>query len=183
MSVLTTSQVPAAQDLSASPWYVLHAKPHQEQRLTFRLQHRVASLEVFVPLIEVSRRQKGRRRNLLEPLFPGYLFATIPAEPRALNTVRWTPGIKRILGCGDVPVPVPEGIVEEIRARVADYGFVRLGMPFRPGDKVRLSGGPLAGLEGIFERPLSRAGRVRVLLGMLSRTTPIDVDVCELERF
>lgn len=162
-------------------WYVLHSKPHQESRVTFHLQRRLPSLEVFVPLIEVPQKRKGRKLTLLEPLFPGYLFATIPPEPSAWSTVRWTPGVKHILSCGEDPVRVPSGLIAEIRARVAEHGFVRPGLPFEPGERVRLRKGPFAGLEGIFERQLSPTGRVRVLVQLLSRTIPIDMDVLELE--
>jgi len=89
--------------------------------------------------------------------------------------------VKRILGCGDIPVPVPSGLIAEIKAKVAEHGFVRSGIPFEPGERVRLREGPFAGLEGVFERQLSPAGRVRVLVQLLSRMTPIDVDVLELE--
>ncbi len=177
----TESEAESRDALIGPQWYVVQAKPYQEGRLTFKLMQRVPSLEVFLPLIEVPRGRRHRRWNSLEPLFPGYLFARIPPEALVWNAVRWTPGAKRILGCGDVPVPVPPEFISEIRARVAEHGYLRPGIRFRPGARVRLRDGPFAGLEGIFERQLSRAGRVRVLLNLLSRTTPIDVDVLELE--
>jgi len=164
-------------------WYVLHAKPSAEKRVTFHLHSRLRSLEVFVPLIEVTRRRRNHKWNRLEPLFPGYLFAIIPPEPAAWTTVRWTPGVKRILGCGDVPVPVPDEFIDKIKSRMTEFGFIRLGTPFRSGDRVRLREGPFADLEGIFERQLSPGGRVRVFFHLLSRFTPIDVDVLDLEAF
>lgn len=162
-------------------WYVLQAKPRQEGRVTFHLHRRVPSLEIFVPLIEVPQRRWGRKLTLLEPLFPGYLFATIPGDPAAWTIVRWTPGVKRVLGCGDIPVPVPSGFIAEIKARVAEHGFVRPGVSFQPGERVRLRGGPFAGLEGIFERQLTPLGRVRILVQLLAQMIPMDLDVLELE--
>ncbi len=183
-SVGTTCEVDRKfQDsLTDESWYVLQAKPRQESRVTFHLHKRLPSLEVFVPLMEVPQKRRGRKLNLLEPLFPGYLFATIPPDPSTWTVVRWTPGVKHILGCGEIPVPVPSGLIVELKAKVAEHGFVRPGIPFVPGERVRLREGPFAGLEGIFERELSPAGRVRVLVQLLSRTTPIDVDVLELEQ-
>ncbi len=164
-----------------SDWYVVHSKAFHEKRVTFHLHQRMASLEVFVPLIEVTRRRRNRKWSVLQPVFPGYLFAAFPLEPSTWGVVRWTPGVKRILGCGDVPVPVPNEFIDELKARVAEFGFIRPGIPFSAGDRVRLREGPFAGLEGIFERQLSPAGRVRVLLELLSRVTPVDVDVLDLE--
>ncbi len=164
-------------------WYVVHAKPFHEKRVSFHLHRRVALLEVFVPLIQVTRRRRKHKWTLLQPLFPGYLFATMPHEPAAWTAVRWTPGVKRILAYGDVPVPVPHEFIAEIKARVAEFGFIRPGMPFKAGERVRLRAGPFAGLEGIFDRQLSPSGRVRILLEVLARVTPTEVDVLDLVPF
>jgi transcription antitermination factor NusG len=122
--------------------------------------------------------------TLLEPLFPGYLFVCM--EPPAVNPaswdkVRWTPGVSRILGAEGIPEPVPEGVIEIIGARVRDLGFVRPGIEFAGQDRVRFLRGSLAGLEAVFDRPMSRSGRVRVLMELLGQQRGVEVDILDLE--
>lgn len=69
-----------------------------------------------------------------------------------------------------------------IKDRVTPLGFVRVDSPFRPGAPIHVREGTFAGLQGIFERPVSREGRVRVLLEMLDRWVSVELDALDLER-
>jgi transcriptional antiterminator RfaH len=163
-------------------WYAVQAKSHNEARVLHHLARR--TIPAFLPLIEVIRRYPSRRISRLEPLFPGYLFVQLESmdcNPSCWNTVRWTPGVKSILGTEDAPVPVPDPVIDAIQTRVRDLGFVRPGLRFKPNDRVLIRRGPLAGLEAIFDEPLSRYGRVRVLLGLLGQERRVQVDVADLE--
>jgi transcription antitermination factor NusG len=125
-----------------------------------------------------------RATTLLEPLFPGYLFVCmdrITADPASWDRVRWAPGVRRILGAEGIPEPVPEEIIEVIAARVKDLGFVRPELRFAGNDRVRFMTGSMAGLEAVFDRPLSRSGRVRVLMQLLGQQRGIEVDELDLE--
>ncbi len=164
-------------------WFVVQAKRYDEQRVVRHLA--VQSIPTFLPLIESFRRRNGfRGAARLEPLFPGYLFVAMQAldvNPTQWHIVRWTPGVRRILGTEDTPVPMPLEVIETIQARVRDLGFVRPGMRFTPGARVRISSGPLAGLEAIFDCPSSKAGRVRVLLELLGQVGRVEVDEANLD--
>ncbi|MBI4277145.1 MAG: hypothetical protein HY660_01710, partial [Armatimonadetes bacterium] len=163
-------------------WYVVQTKPKNEERVIQNLARRSVEAEVFLPKIEVMRRRRTRRWTALEPLFPNYLFVRTEDNARAWSTIRWTPGVRRLLGNEDVPAPIPDELVDTIRQRTAEHGFVRVPAMPAPGTRVRVKGGPFDGLEGILERPTSRAGRVRVLLTLVQRHTPIEVDILDLER-
>src|SRR3990170_1675020 len=163
-------------------WYAVQVKRHGEERVARRLALR--AVPVFLPHIEVLRRSLPRRLPRLEPLFPGYLLVRLPAVETNRHrwaAVRWCPGVQRILGVGDTPVAVPDEVIEAIQERVRVLGFVRPGMRFTLGSRVRIWCGPLAGLEAVFDRPLSRAGRVRVLLEMLGQTWKVEVDLVDLD--
>lgn len=170
-------------DLStrAPAWYVAHIKPRQESRVLAQLPLRAEGIEPYSPRIEVIRRRWGRRMTMIEPLFPNYLFLKMSLSPSVWDAVRWTPGVRRILGDGERPLPVHEDVIEAIRARSGESGFVRVGSGLRAGQHVRVLDGPLAGLEGIFERQTSRAGRVRVLMQILGHSTPVEVEEINLE--
>jgi transcriptional antiterminator RfaH len=156
-------------------WYVVQTKPQSERLVESKLGAR--SIEAFLPRIENPRRHGPAR---IEPLFPCYLFVHLDRRPADLSAVRWTPGVRRILSTGDEPVPVDEQVIGTIRSRLGEEGVVRLGPPFGPGDRVRITEGPMAGLCGILVRFASRAKRVRVLLDLLH--VPVEIDWYLLEK-
>lgn len=145
------------------------------------LRLRAEGVEHYCPRIETVRRRWGRRLAMVEPMFPNYMFLRMNPSPQTWDAVRWTPGVRRILGDGEQPLPVPDGVVEAIRERADPLGFVRVGINWTPGRHIRVLTGPLGGLEGIFERHTSRSGRVRVLLRMLGHETPVEVEEIDLE--
>jgi transcription elongation factor/antiterminator RfaH len=164
-------------------WYAVQTKRCEEHRVVQHLElKRVAT---FLPLIESPpRHPRARVRTHLEPLFPGYLFVEmrpVETDPGDWQVVRWTPGVRRIVGTADIPVPVPVEAMEAIRARVAELGFVRPGQRFSAGTRVRVRVGPLSGLEGVFDRPMSRRGRVQVLLWLLGQMRRVEADELALE--
>jgi len=160
-----------------SGWYVVQVKPRQEGRVLRRLA--LEAVSTFLPFIEVSRRRGPEKVRALEPLFPGYLFVRLPPiheEPASWNKVRWTPGTVRVLSVGDTPVSVPADLIRAIEERTSELGFVRRPSSLANGMRVRLRSGPFEDLEAVFDRPLSRAGRVRVLLQLLGQPRPVEVD-------
>lgn len=155
-------------------WYVVQSHPRKESLV----RGRIADLgrEVFLPT--VAERHRGKRRSAIGPLFPGYLFARLSRMEGDLARVRWTHGVRKVLGDGEGPQPVDDALVETIRARADRTGRVRLGIGLRRGDRVRILDGPLAGLVGILERPASTpVERVCVLLDVFQRTTRVELPV------
>lgn len=160
----------------------MQTRPREETRVIHHLALRLADVETFLPKIEVVRRHARRRIVFLEPLFPSYLFTRFRIDPRTWQAVRWAPGVRRMLGEDGQPAEVSPDLITTIQQRIEPLGFVRIGMQIKAGDRVRVKGGSFAGLEGIFERPTTRRDRVRVLLEILGRVTPLELDVFELER-
>lgn len=161
-------------------WYAVQVKRYEEHRVVRRLATK--AIVTFLPLLESLRRGRGPAR--LEPLFPGYLFVQLPAldvNPGHWHIARWTPGVRRILGTEHTPVPMPADAMDVIRAQVQELGFVRPGARFTPGTRVRIRSGPLAGLEAMFDRPISREGRVLVLLELLGQVGRAEVNDLDLE--
>lgn len=157
-------------------WYVLKTKPRKED-LVFRLLGR-QGIEVYLPKIRGRKRGRGKP---LEPLFPGYLFAALALHRGEGVLARWTPGVAYLLGYGGTPWPVPEELLARIRARLAT-GAARLPPRFQPGQRVLIDEGPFAGLEAVFEGTLCPAGRCRVLLEILGRSVPVQIETDWLKR-
>src|SRR6185436_15036156 len=118
------------------------------------------NVSVFLPrILEYGRDQ-------ISPLFPGYLFVNIALLEQYYRVV-WTPGVRSFVAFGAVPTPVQESVIYLIAGSAGEGGVIRLLAPFKPGDRVQIKGGPLAGLVAIIQRPCSQRGRVKILLDFL----------------
>ncbi len=159
-------------------WYVVHTKARQEVLAAGLLEQRLAAV-VLLP--QVRQRTRGQMRTA--PLFPGYLFVQLDLEQTEASAVNNTPGVIRLVAFGGVPKPVPARVIAALQARLAEIDS-QGGLPqhpFREGDRVRLTGGPLAGLEAVFVGPMRPAERVRVLLEFLGQEQEALVPVDDLE--
>jgi transcription elongation factor/antiterminator RfaH len=164
----------------APQWYAVQTKPRAEERAMRWLRERT-TLPLFLPKLAVPRYRGGRRVTAIEVLFPSYLFVHMPLELATWSAVRWTPGVKEIVGVGGVPVPVPDEAIELLRARALEDDVIPWRASYPAGARVRIVRGPFAGLIGILERPTTRHERVRVLLSLLGGQRPVEVDVLDLE--
>jgi transcriptional antiterminator RfaH len=159
-------------------WYVVHTKARQEILAAGLLEQRLAAA-VLLP--QVRQRYRGQMRSA--PLFPGYLFVELDLEQSEASAVNNTPGVIRLVAFGGVPKPVPGRVIAALQARLAEID-AQGGLPqhpFKEGDRVRLTGGPLAGLEAVFVGPMRPAERVRVLLEFLGQEQETLVPVEDLE--
>lgn len=159
-------------------WYVVHTKAHQELLAAGLLEQRLAAA-VLLP--QARQRSRGQMRSA--PLFPGYLFVELDLEQTEASAVNNTPGVIRLVAFGGLPKPVPAKAMAALQARLAEIDS-QGGLPqhpFKEGDRVRLTGGPLAGLEAVFVGPMRPAERVRVLLEFLGQEQEALVPVEDLE--
>jgi transcriptional antiterminator RfaH len=143
-------------------WYVVQTKPHGEQVASAHVAQ--ADLEVFLPRIKKEQMVCGARRTMTKALFPGYLFARF-CPLLSLDAVRYARGVVRVVGTGGQPVPLTDEIIDAIRDRVQEDGFIRLEpRPLRTGDLVAIEQGPFAGWMGKVERESDDGQRTVLLL-------------------
>lgn len=160
-------------------WIAVQTKPRAEDKALTHLTLR--QVTTFMPRLLVTRRHGSRRWQAAEPLFPGYLFAHIQPNPAAISSVRWTPGVRRLLDDGEMPIPVADDIILHLQERTGERGYIVPGSRLAPGAQVRFRTGPMRLLEGIIERPVSRGQRVRVLLTLMGLPAVVEVDADEIE--
>lgn len=153
-------------------WYAVHTQPKGEQQAQDNLMRQ--GFAAYLPLYSRKRRHARKTDFVPAPLFPRYLFVNMDTEASRWRSIRSTYGVVHLVCYGDSPVPLPDGVVEGIRAREDDKGFVQmdLPLPFKPGEKVEVLDGPLKNLTGIFQS-LSDDARVVVLLEMLGRPVTV----------
>lgn len=160
-------------------WYVVHTKPNTEYQIATVLRCR--NIETYLPEIGVPKTQQGREK---QPFFPCYLFVKTDFEVVGLSHLQWTPGLRRIIAFNDHPVPLADEVIELIQRRLDGINAAggQLALDFLPGDTVQITGGPLQGMEAIFEGPATASERVQVLLSFLGQVSRARVPVTHLKK-
>jgi transcriptional antiterminator RfaH len=160
-------------------WYVIQTKPKKEEEAKSYLSTK--GVEVFNPLMETFLLRNGRMNRELKPLFPNYMFGKFDLDQN-YPLVRWAKGVKKVLGFGEYPTPIPEEVVEIIKERTDTHGIVRLKCHFQANDLIRIKTGPLKDLLGIFERWISDSERVRILLNMVGYQPVVEMHYSMIEK-
>lgn len=157
-----------------SRWHAVLCKPRREAAAETNLKNQ--GFEVHLPRIVGFRRKSGRWAQVIEPLFPRYLFLNAEDDTRSLAPVRSTPGVSDLVRFCGAPAVVPSGVVEALRDAVdPQMGCHPYGCaPFAAGERVRFATGPLTGLEGVFEMESGEA-RVIVLLELIGKMNRLTV--------
>jgi len=147
-------------------WFVVRTHARAEDKAVRNLNQQ--GFETYLPRYRRRVRHARRKEAVLRPLFPGYLFVHLDPGRCRWRSINGTFGVRSILCNGDSPLPVPRGIVDEIKMREDETGAVKLNNPvFVRGQVVRLLEGPLAELSGLFEemRDENRAVLLASFLG------------------
>jgi transcriptional antiterminator RfaH len=145
-------------------WYLIRTKTGKERWVKDQLQATVP--EVFLPLLKAKVPRWGRMAMSVGPLFPCYVFARFDLQ-RSYFEVKYMAGVRGIVSAGSDPLAVPTAIVTEIRRRGVDDVVEIAEKPLGNGDRVVVVEGPFRGFEAIFERYLSGAERVAILLSAI----------------
>lgn len=173
-------RVEASADSAASRrWYVIYTKPHSEDLAREQLESK--GLAIFSPKIREVRFRRHKMREIIQPLFPSYIFARF-AMPDEYYDVKWAKGVKRIVGSGDLPIPLDDSIVVFLREQTNEQGLVHPRPNLRIGDKIRVRQGPLEGLFGIIQGELDAKGRVKVLMDILHSGAKVELPFSYVER-
>lgn len=156
-------------------WVVLRTQPQRELLAAHAV--RASDVESYVPFLPPRRRTE--RASLL---FPGYVFARVAPASDDLLRIRAAPGVSFVLPRAAPPTVLPDSVVGELRARLADPAQLSARRPLQPGERVTIVSGPLRWSNALFDRYLNAAGRVRILLEMVHRTVGVEVEEEALER-
>lgn len=162
--------------LSEARWYAAYTRANHEKSVAEQLC--VRSVENFLPLYASIRKWKDRRVKLDLPLFPGYVFVRLALRDRL--HVQLVPGVVRLVGFGGTPAELPTEDVEALQLGLARGLHIEPHPYLTEGRRVRLTSGPLDGMQGIL---LRRKGNFRVVvsLELIQRSVVVDVDVADVE--
>jgi transcription elongation factor/antiterminator RfaH len=162
-------------------WYALRSKPRKEEVLWRQLS--AQGYEVYFPRLRVN--PVNPRSKKLRAYFPGYMFINVDLEEVGRSTFNWMPHAIGLVSFGGEPASVPDNLVHAVRKRVeaiAEAGG-ELFQDLKKGDKIRISDGPFAGYEAIFDIRIPGSERVRVLIQMLSdRHLPVELRAGQIRK-
>ncbi len=152
-------------------WYLVYTKPRSEDRVAQRFTD--AAIEVLNPKLKERRYVRGRLQDVISPLFPCYIFVRFDFQGE-YRIVKYTRGVRRIVGTDYAPTVLPQEMIDSIRCRM-DGGLVKI-IPsrFKTGEEVRIKYGPLEGLDAVFEKELKGIERVSILLKTINAHVIVD---------
>jgi len=157
-------------ELRSVRWYAIYTKPKCEDSTT-RLLNR-AGIETLSPKIRVLKRVRGRYVDVIEQLFPSYIFAFFDSDTHC-HMIKYTRGVKYIVG-RKTPLAVPPEIIEVIQERMKDGIITPVPEDIKEGDRVLISEGPFKDFYGIFQRNMPGKARAMILLETLTCSLQID---------
>lgn len=154
-------------------WFVLYTKPRLEDFVEERLLK--AEIEVFNPKLRRRKTVRGKLREVIEPLFPCYVFVNLDIALH-FRLVKYTRGVKRFVGNEGFPTTVSEDLIDIIKSRIYE-GYIVIQPPdFKKGEEVLIKEGPFKDLIGIFERDISGRDRVLIMLNAVSYQARVTIE-------
>jgi transcriptional antiterminator NusG len=169
-------------------WFVVHTYSGYEERVKKNLEQRIKYMDsgeeisqVIIPTEVEIEVKDGQRRNVNKKILPGYILVQMEMSDQSWNIVRNTPGVTGFVGSGNKPTPLEEGEVNQILKQMeAEAPRVRVG--FRKGQSVRVTSGPFIDFVGVVDEISVDKGKVKVLLSLFGRETPVELDFLQVEK-
>jgi transcriptional antiterminator NusG len=168
-------------------WYAIHTYSGYEERVKKNLEQRIKFMDsedeiaqVIIPTEDEVEIRGGQRRTISKKILPGYILVEMVMTDQSWNIVRNTPGVTGFVGSGGKPVSLSEEEVEQILKQMrAETPKVKVG--FRQGQSVRVTDGPFTDFVGIVDEIGTEKGKVKVLLSLFGRETPVELDFLQVE--
>ena len=174
---VTTNQAAQSGEENRKSWFALYTKPHKEYLVQEVL--RSNGVETYLPQIAMMVQRRDRRS--MKPFLPQYLFASFDPQEQLFSDVCWTPGLRCVVSAGGRPVAVPDEVVTYLRQRLKKLEATDVpDSPFKKGEVIRITQGPLEGLEAIFDKQITPKGRVWVFLKVMSRLVKTELDLKDI---
>jgi len=169
-------------------WFVVHTYSGYEERVKKNLERRIKSMDsgdevyqVVIPTEEEIEVRSGQRRTITKKILPGYVLIQMRMTDQTWNIVRNTPGVTGFVSSGNKPVPLPEEELNQILKQMTDE-TPKVKVGFRKGQSIRVRDGPFIDFVGIVDDINTEKGKVKVLLTLFGRETPVELDFLQVEK-
>ncbi|PJA37461.1 transcription termination/antitermination protein NusG [candidate division WWE3 bacterium CG_4_9_14_3_um_filter_43_9] len=175
-------------DENQGQWYVIHAYSGHENKVAAALKKRIKSfniedkiLEILVPTQEKIEIREGKRKNVQEKIFPGYLLIKMVMSDETWYIVRNTPGVTGFVGVAAKPVPLPLKEVETIK-KYSELKAPKFKTTFTIGEAVKIIDGPFTDFVGAVDEINQDRGKIKVLVSIFGRETPVELDFLQVSK-
>lgn len=169
-------------------WYVIHSQTGHEMRVKTALEQRVKSLgvdakifDIVIPTREIVVVKKGKKTKQKERVFPGYILIRMILDDESWLVVRTTEGVTGFIGAGLKPTPISDKEVQAIMKFVTQEQ-PKFKAKFSTGEAVKITEGPFADFLGTIEAIDEEKGKVRVLVSIFDRETPVELDFLQVAK-
>ncbi len=169
-------------------WYVIHTYSGYEDAVAKSLRQRIESLDVedkifnvIVPKEKKIKIKDGKRKIVEEKIYPGYVLVEMVVTDDSWYVVRNTPNVTGFVGAGVVPVPVSLAEVDALKKRMGvDVPHYKIDVKL--GDSIKIVDGPFKGLDGKVSEIDEERGKIKVLVNMFGRDTPVELDSLQVKK-
>jgi transcriptional antiterminator NusG len=161
-------------------WYAIHTRSRFEQKVFDGFRSK--SIETFLPKMEVMSRRKDRRKKILVPLLPGYVFVQYDLDPEIYWDIIKTVGVVRMIGFEGKPTPAREEEIQSLMIMDGTDRTVHNQAFMKRGDTVMIMEGPLKGLVGFYVRHKGQTEKVVVNVELLHRSLAVEIEDWALEK-
>lgn len=169
-------------------WYVIHTYSGYEENVVDALTQRIATMDmeekifsVMVPKEKKIKIKNGARKVVEEKIFPGYVLVEMIVTDDSWYVVRNTPNVTGFIGTGNTPTPVPQEQVDVLLKRVG-VSEPEFKLDVSKGALVAITDGPFKGQQGKIDEIDESRGKVKVMVSMFGRETPLELDFLQIKK-
>ncbi len=173
---------------STKQWYAIHTYSGYEEKVAESIRQRAESLDmadkifdVMVPKEKMIEVKNGKRKVVEKRIFQGYVLVQMKLTEDAWYIVRNTPNVTGFVGTGTEPSPVSNDEMEKIKKRMG-VDTPKHQMDFNIGDVVNITDGPFKGFDGSVNEIDEQKGKLKVLVNMFGRETPVELDSLQVKK-
>jgi len=180
--------MPKQQIIQERNWYVIHTYSGYEDAVARSLKQRIESLgmedkifEVLVPKEKKIKIKAGKRKQVEEKIYPGYVLVEMVVTDDSWYVVRNTPNVTGFVGAGTTPIPVSGQEIEYLKGRM-NQDAPQYDISMEAGDAVKIIDGPFKDYDGKVDEIDAERGKVKVLVNMFGRDTPVELDSLQIQK-
>lgn len=169
-------------------WYVLHTYSGYEENVEKNLKQRIESMdmedrifEILIPIEKKIKIKNGKRKVVEEKIFPGYVMVEMVVTDESWYVVRNTPNVTGFIGTGTIPTPISDKEIKDLKKRIG-VEEPKFKMDVTVGSPVKIVDGPFKNLEGKIINVDESKGKVKVLVSMFGRETPVELDFLQIKK-